>query len=56
MVEITEEDLKDARFYHEVYMLLVSYSEWKKLPNQNFETKSIWTALNIIKGILSTKE
>lgn len=56
MAELTEEQLKEARFYHEVYMLLVAFSTWKKLPLENFDTYSINKAFEIIRDILSLKD
>lgn len=56
MVEITEEQLKEARFYHEVYMLIRAFATWKKLPPENFDAYSISKAFDIIRGVLQLKE
>ncbi len=56
MAEITEEQLKDARFYHEVYMLLRAFSTWKRLPPEDFDSYSISKAFEIMRWILSLKD
>lgn len=56
MVEITEDQLKEARFYHEVYMLLMSFTTWRKLPPENFDAHSIKIAFEIIRWVLSMKD
>ena len=56
MAEITEQDLKDAKFYHDVYSILRAFTQWRQLPcNVNYENRAVSRALEIIRDILSLR-
>lgn len=56
MVEISEQDLQNAKFYEEVYSLLRAFTQWRQLPvNVEFQHRSISRALEIIRDIIMMK-
>lgn len=56
MVEITEEDLQQAKFYHNVYLIINAFVEWKLIPSSvEINYREVNKALELIKGILSIK-
>ena len=56
MAELTEQQLKEAKFYHDVYSILRAFTQWMQLPsNVNYENKAISRALEIIRDILLIK-
>lgn len=53
MAELTEQELKEAKFYHDVYSILRAFTQWRQLPsNVNYENKAVNNALEIIRDIL----
>lgn len=53
MTELTEQELKEAKFYHDVYSILCAFTQWRQLPsNVNYESRAISRALEIIRDIL----
>ena len=57
MVEITQNELEEYKFYHNVYVILNSFATWKQVPaNINIDYKEVNSALRIMRNILSLNE
>ena len=56
MVEISEQDLQNAKFYKDVYSILRAFTQWRQLPcNVNYQNDAISRALEIIRDIITLK-